>query len=129
MCRSEDGDVGAEQDAVANSNEAAVQNRKAIEHQGHTTISWSVSSLFPFRKGFDLLEVCVEVVAHADITPIVHIERRLDERSFTDIANDALEHHVPIGLERLCRRIVREVGIVFIHKSTSTKATLEELRR
>lgn len=75
-------------------------------------------------RGQDALEVGVEVFAQRHVTAVVNVERRLNEGTCTDFAEDALQHLLTVLGERLCGGVVGEVVIVFVHEAAGAESSL-----
>lgn len=89
MGSSKDGDKGAKLDAVADFDDATVQNDEA-------ELRWLAWWVIYQRQGFEsvgiLLKVGVKVLSNGNVTPVVNVNRGLNECSFADFAKCLQEH-------------------------------------
>ena len=116
MCGSHDRHVGPEHNCLANSDQAAVQDRK---------IEVSVEAR-PYCQPYShsCCSCLLLPVAYADVASVVHTERRLDENILSHMPHQLFKldeavcsHCVEVGV-----RVFGEGGVVFVAPAAGLEA-------
>jgi len=76
----------------------------------------------------NILGIRIKVIPDGNVAPVVHVERRLDVAVPPDPPQQLLQHPVAVLLQRLGRRVVREVVVVLVYQALRAEAALDQLR-